>query len=98
MLQQEKEGGSCRFRLVVSFALFAVARVTVREMGDGRDVCRAHTSWSESLHALYSMVLRRREKRNYNYKEAIVIWKWDKTMNRGEGQYHLSHLFDDLIF
>ena len=29
--------------------------------------------------------------------EAIVIWKQDKTMNRDKGQYHMNHVFDDLL-
>ncbi len=29
-------------------------------------------------------------------KEAIQI-RWIPTMNRDEGNYHLSHLFDDLL-
>ena len=30
-------------------------------------------------------------------KEAIAIRKQGKTMNRDEGQYNLSHVFDDLL-
>ena len=30
-------------------------------------------------------------------KEAIAIRKQDKTMNRDEGQYFLSHVYDDLL-
>ena len=30
-------------------------------------------------------------------KEAITIIKQGATMNRDEGQYHLTHVFDDLL-